>query len=74
MTTLNRPKPKRVEVYGRLPEIYKIKDQDLPNLYRQSTESVPADQLRRYLEAVEEMFSAIHENIELSSVSSPSCQ
>ncbi len=64
MTTLNRPKQKRVEVYSRLPEIYRIKDQDLPNLYRQSTESVPAEQLRRYLEAVEEMFSAIHENIE----------
>jgi hypothetical protein len=64
MTTLNRPKTKRVELYPRLPEIYKIKDQDLPNLYRQSTESLPADQLRRYLEAVEEMFSAIHENIE----------
>jgi len=64
MTTFNRPKTKRVELYGRLPEIYKIKDQALPDLYRQSSESIPADQLRRYLAAVEEMFSAIHENIE----------
>jgi hypothetical protein len=60
----NDLKSKRVELYSRLPEIYKIKDQDLPNLYRQSGESVPADQLRLYLEPVAEMFSAVHENIE----------
>ena len=54
----------RVELYRRLPEIYKIKDQDLPNIYRQSAEPLPADQLRLYLEPVEEMFSAVHENIE----------
>ena len=64
MTTANDLKSKRVELYSRLPEIYKIKDQDLPNLYRQSGESVPADQLRLYLEPVAEMFSAVHENIE----------
>jgi hypothetical protein len=64
MTTARDRKSKRVELYSRLPEIYKIKDQDLPNLYRQSGESAPADQLRLYLEPVAEMFSAVHENIE----------
>jgi hypothetical protein len=57
-------KLKRVELYRRLPEIYKIKDQELPNLYRQSAEPIPADQLRLYLDPVEDMFSAVHENIE----------
>ena len=60
----NDLKSNRVELYSRLPEIYKIKDQDLPNIYRQSGQSVPADQLRLYLEPVAEMFSAVHENIE----------
>ena len=55
---------KRVELYRRLPEIYKIKDEDLPNLFRQGGESLPAYQLYRYLSPVEDMFSAIHENIE----------
>jgi hypothetical protein len=64
MTTTKDRKSKRVELYSRLPEIYKIKDQDLPNLYRQSGETVPADQLRLYLQPVAEMFSAVHENIE----------
>lgn len=64
MTTANDLKSKRVELYSRLPEIYKIKDQELPNLYRQSSESIPAEQLRLYLEPVAEMFSAVHENIE----------
>ena len=44
MTTANDLKSKRVDLYSRLPEIYKIKDQDLPNLHRQSGESVPANQ------------------------------
>ena len=64
MATLYHKKTKRVELYRRLPEIYRIKDLDLPNLYRQTTDPVPAEQLRRYLEPVEEMFSALHENIE----------
>lgn len=57
-------KNKRVELYRRLPEIYRIKDQDLPKLYVHGDGPVPALQLRSYLEPVEEMFSAIHENIE----------
>ena len=55
---------KRVELYRRLPEIYRIKDEDLPKLYFHGDGPVPAFQLRSYLEPVEEMFSAIHENIE----------
>lgn len=57
-------KNKRVELYRRLPEIYRIKDQDLPKLYVHGDGPVPAFQLRSYLEPVEEMFSTIHENIE----------
>lgn len=57
-------KNKRVELYKRLPEIYRIKDEDLPKTYFYGTDPVPAFQLRSYLEPVEEMFSAIHENIE----------
>lgn len=55
---------KRVELYRRLPEIYRIKDQDLPEKYLHEGERVEAHQLRSYLEPVEDMFSAIHENIE----------
>jgi len=44
----------RVSLYSRLPEIYRIRD----------AEQVPAYQLRAYLAAVEEAYSAIHENIE----------
>ncbi|NRF71735.1 hypothetical protein HLB44_32580 [Aquincola sp. S2] len=55
---------KRVELYRRLPEIYRIKDEGLPELYLRDGERVPAHQLRSYLEPVEDMFSAIHENIE----------
>lgn len=44
----------RVSLYSRLPEIYRIRD----------AEQTPAYQLRAYLTAVEEAFSAIHENIE----------
>lgn len=55
---------KRVEIYRRLPEIYRIKDQDLPEKYLFEGERIEAYQLRSYLEPVEDMFSAIHENIE----------
>lgn len=55
---------KRVEIYRRLPEIYRIKDEDLPKLFVENGEPAPAYQLKKYLEPVEEMFSAIHENIE----------
>src|SRR5262245_23035535 len=55
---------KRVELYHRLPEIYRIKDQDLPEKYLHGGGRVEAYQLRSYLEPVEDMFSAIHENIE----------
>ncbi len=55
---------KRVELYRRLPEIYRIKDEGLPENYLRDGERVAAYQLRSYLEPVEGMFSAIHENIE----------
>jgi hypothetical protein len=55
---------KRVEFYRRLPEIYRIKDEDLKNLYLVNGQPMPAYQLKKYLEPVEKMFSAIHENIE----------
>lgn len=45
---------KRVPLYQRLPEIYRIKD----------AEQQPPDQLRDYLALVEDAFGAIHENIE----------
>ena len=45
---------KRVPLFQRLPEIYRIKD----------AEQQPPDQLRAYLELVEDAFGAIHENIE----------
>jgi hypothetical protein len=48
MTTL------RVKLFERLPEIYRIRD----------AEQVPPDQLKAYLEVVEQAFSAVHENIE----------
>ncbi len=55
---------KRVALYPRLPEIYRIKDGDLSKLYLLEGEPMPSHQLRSYLEPVEAMFSAIHENIE----------
>lgn len=55
---------KRVEFYRRLPEIYRIKDEDLSKLYLVEGQPMPAYQLKKYLEPVEEMFSAVHENIE----------
>ncbi len=55
---------KRVELYRRLPEIYRIKDEGLPEKYLHDGERVEAYQLRSFLEPVEGMFSAIHENIE----------
>ena len=55
---------KRVQLYRRLPEIYRIKDEDLPKLYLENGRPMPAYQLLKYLEPVEEMFSAVHENIE----------
>ncbi len=45
---------KRVPLYDRLPEIYRIRDE----------EQKPAGQLRAYLELVESVFGEIHENIE----------
>ncbi len=55
----------RVKLYRRLPEIYRIKDEGLPDSYFNSDGGpVEAYQLRSYLEPVEQMFSAIHENIE----------
>jgi hypothetical protein len=44
----------RVPLYDRLPEIYRIRDE----------EQLPPGQLRAYLSAVEATFSALHENIE----------
>lgn len=55
---------KRVALYRRLPEIYRIKDGDLSKLYLANGQPMPAYQLRDYLTPVEDMFSAIHENIE----------
>ena len=45
---------KRVSLYDRLPEIYRIKDE----------EQHPPGQLKSYLALVEKVFEAIHENIE----------
>lgn len=55
---------KRVELYSRLPEIYRIKDEDLPKNFLNGEEPAEAFQLKSYLAPVEDMFSAIHENIE----------
>lgn len=55
---------KRVEMYRRLPEIYRIKDEGLPEQYLHDGEPVAAFQLREFLAPIEDMFSAIHENIE----------
>ncbi|GEM_PF-576203 len=55
---------KRVELYRRLPEIYRIKDESLPEQYLHDGQPVAAFQLREFLAPVEEMFSSIHENIE----------
>ncbi len=57
-------KNKRVELYRRLPEIYRIKDEDLSRLYLENGHPVQANQLLKFLEPVEDMFSAVHENIE----------
>ncbi|MEJ2552018.1 MAG: hypothetical protein P8Z42_13580 [Anaerolineales bacterium] len=45
---------KRVPLYERLPEIYRIKDESV----------APPYQLKRYLALVEAVFGAVHENIE----------
>src|SRR5260370_470534 len=45
---------KRVPLFTRLPEIYRIKD----------AQQSPPDQLRDYLALVEDAFGAIHENVE----------
>jgi hypothetical protein len=55
---------KRVELYRRLPEIYRIKDEDLPKNFLYGESSAEAFQLKNYLAPVEDMFSAVHENIE----------
>ena len=46
--------PPRVQLFQRLPEIYRIRD----------AEQTPPGQLEAYLAVVEESFSAVHENIE----------
>ena len=45
---------KRVPLYERLPEIYRIRD----------GEQTPPDQLKSFLSAIETTFDAVHENIE----------
>lgn len=45
---------KRVPLYERLPEIYRVEDEKV----------TPPYQLKRYLALVEEAYSAVHENIE----------
>src|SRR6476646_10718814 len=55
---------KRVELYRRLPEIYRVRDEELPETYLDNGNPVDAFQLRSYLAPVEDMFSAVHENIE----------
>lgn len=55
---------KRVKLYERLPEIYRIKDAEIAEKYLYGDQPAESFQLRGYLEPVEEMFSAIHENIE----------
>jgi hypothetical protein len=45
---------KRVPLYERLPEIYRVRDEEV----------APPYQLKRYLALVEEAFGAVHENIE----------
>jgi hypothetical protein len=49
-----KDKLKRVPLYERLPEIYRIKDR----------EQIPPGQLEHYLALVEQIFSDIHKNIE----------
>lgn len=51
-------------LYDRLPEIYRIKDADLPASFLRDGVAVEALQLKSYLAPIEEMFGAIHENIE----------
>jgi hypothetical protein len=51
---------KRVPLFERLPEIYRIKDAPLPPVHRDNAQG----QLRDYLALVEDAFGAIHENIE----------
>lgn len=51
---MNGKAAKRVPLYERLPEIYRIRD----------AEQLPPDQLREYLAAVESSFGAVHESIE----------
>ena len=48
-------KPKRVELFTRLPEIYRIKD----------AEQKPPHQLKNFVALFEDIFGKIHENIEL---------
>jgi hypothetical protein len=56
---------KRISLYERLPEIYRIKDGQLAEVYRSDDGGpVPNEQLKSYLELVEDVFGAIHENIE----------
>ena len=48
---------KRVPLYERLPEIYRLKDLGDNNV-------IPAGQLKTFLESIEKAFGLIHENIE----------
>jgi hypothetical protein len=49
----------RVPLYERLPEIYKIRDEEV-----QTQENLPQGPLRAYLSIVEQAFGSIHANIE----------
>ncbi len=51
-------------LYKRLPEIYRIKDEELPKNYLYADQPVEALQLKSFLAPVEELFGAIDENIE----------
>ncbi len=65
---------KRVSLYERLPEIYRIRDDEpvegtegptVEEIYRmRDNEQIPPGQLKHYLALVEEVFADIHKNIE----------
>ena len=42
MAPIDLSEKKRVGLYRRLPEIYKIKDEDLPTRFRAGDDSLPA--------------------------------
>lgn len=55
---------KRVSLFERLPEIYRIKDARDDKAFTAGYAKDPPDQLRAYLALVENAFGLIHENIE----------